>query len=100
MVRTPKGETPFRLTYGSEAIIPAEVELTNYGVHNHDESRNDEAIWLQLDLVDVVRATAKQRLAQYQDRMAKHYNSWVQHRDFQVRDLVLRIVIGVARDPT
>ena len=46
MVRTPKGETPFRLTYGSEAIIPAEVGLTNYGVHNHDESKNDEAIHL------------------------------------------------------
>ena len=77
MVRTPKGETSFRLTYRSEAIIPAEVGLTNYRVHNHDESRNNEAIRLQLNLVDEVRATAKQRLARYQDRMAKHYNSWV-----------------------
>ena len=59
MVRTPKGETSFRLTYRSEAIIPAEVGLTNYRVHNHDESKNDEAIWLQLDLVDEVRVTAK-----------------------------------------
>ena len=55
---------------------------------------------LQLDLIDEVRATAKQRLAWFQDRMAKHYNSWVQHRDFQVGDLVLRKVMGTARDPT
>ena len=55
---------------------------------------------LQLDLVNEVRATAKQRLAQYQDCMAKHYNSWVRHRDFQVRDLVLRKVMGTTRDPT
>jgi len=55
---------------------------------------------LQLDLIDEVRATTKQRLARYQDRMAKHYNSRVQLRDFQVRDLVLRKVMGIARDPT
>ena len=98
--RTPTGETSFRLTYGNEVVIPAEVGLTSYRVHNHDKSKNDEAMHLQLDLVDEVRATAEQRLAQYQDRMAKHYNSRVRHRDFQVGDLVLRKIMGVARDPT
>ena len=73
--RTPTRETPFRLTYGSEAVILAEVGLTSYKVHNHDESKNDEAIRLQLDLVDEIRETIEQRLARYQDRMAKHYNS-------------------------
>ena len=55
--RTPTGETPFWLTYRSEAVILAEVGLTSYRVHNHDESKNDEAIRLQLDLVDEIRAT-------------------------------------------
>ena len=55
---------------------------------------------LQLDLVDEIRVAAEQRLARYQDRMAKHYNSRVRHRDFQVGDLVLRKVMGAARDPT
>ena len=32
--------------------------------------------------------------------MAKHYNSQVGHRDFQVGDLVLRKVMGAVRDPT
>ena len=57
--RTPIGETPFRLTYGSEAVIPAEVGLTSYRVHNHNDSKNDEAKRLQLDLVDEVRAAAE-----------------------------------------
>ena len=61
----PIGETPFRLTYGSEAIIPAKVRLTSYRVDNHDESKNDEAMRLQLDLLDEVRATVEQRLARY-----------------------------------
>ena len=50
--------------------------------------------------MDKVRATAEQRLARYQDLMAKHYNSEVKHRDFKVGDLVLRKVMGTARDPT
>ena len=50
---------PFRLAYGSEAVIPAEVGLTSYRVDNYDESKNDEALRLQLDLVDEVRATAE-----------------------------------------
>ena len=37
---------PFRLVYGSEAIIRAEVGLTSYRVDNHDERKNDEAMRL------------------------------------------------------
>ena len=44
--RTPTRETPFRLTYGNEAVIPAEIGLISYRVDNHDEVRNDEAIRL------------------------------------------------------
>ena len=53
--RAPTGETPFRLTYGSEAVFSAEVGLKSYRVHNHDENKNDEAMRLQLDLVDELR---------------------------------------------
>jgi len=98
--RTPTGGTPFCLTYKSEVGILAEVGLTSYKVENHDERKNDEAIRLQLDLVNEVRATVEQRLVRYQDRMAKHHNSQVQHRDFQIGDLVLRKVMGITRDPT
>ena len=59
MARTPIGETPFRLAYKSEAVIPAEIGLTSFRVENHDENMNDEAMRLQLDLMD------KQRLARY-----------------------------------
>ena len=85
---TPTGETSFCLAYGSVAVIPTEVGLTSYRMGNYDENRNDETMGLQLDMVDEVRAAAEQRLAQYQDLMAKHYNSRVKHRDFQVGDLV------------
>ena len=69
-------------------------------MENYSEGKNEEALRLQLDLVDEVQATTEQRLAQYQNLMAKHYNSNVRHRDFQVGDLVLRKVMGTVKDPS
>ena len=91
---------PFRLAYGANAVIPAEVGLTSYRVENYTEDRNEEAMRLQLDLLDEVRATTEQRLARYQNLMSKHYNSNVKRRDFQVGDLVLRRVMGAIKDPS
>ena len=64
------------------------------------EDKNKEAMRLQLDLVDEAQATAEQRLARYQNLMSKHYNSKVRHRDFQIGDLVLRKVVGAAKNPS
>ena len=77
-----------------------EVGLTSYRVENYNKDKNKEALRFQLDLVDEVRATAEQRLARYQNLMKKHYNSNVKHKDFQVRDLVLRKVMGATKDPS
>ena len=63
--RTPIEETSFRLAYGSVAVIPVKVRLTSYRVDNYDERRNNDAMCLQLDLIDEVRAAAEQRLARY-----------------------------------
>ena len=57
--RTPTGETPFRLAYGADAVIPAEVGLTSYRVENYTEDKNEEALHLQLDLMDKVRVMAE-----------------------------------------
>ena len=64
------------------------------------EDKNKAAMCLQLYLVDEYRAMVEQRLTQYQDLMSKHYNAKVRHRDFHIRDLVLRKVMGVAKDPS
>ena len=80
---------PFQLAYGTDAVIPAEVGLTSYRMENHSKDKNEEALRLQLDLVDKVQFTTEQRLARYQNLIAKHYNCNVKHRDFQVGDLVL-----------
>ena len=68
--RTPTGETSFRLAYGINAVILAEVGLTSYRVENYSKD-NEDALCLQVDLVDEVRATTEQRLMRYQNLMAK-----------------------------
>ena len=91
----PTGETPFRLLFGGEAVISAKVGLTNYRVSHHDERRSEEGMRLQLDLLDEVRATVEQRITHYQDLIAKHYNTKVKPRHFQIEDLVLRNLMTV-----
>ena len=80
--RTPTAETPFRLTYGADAVIPAEIGLTSYRIQSYTEDKNEEAMRLQLDLMDEARTKAEQRLARYENLMSKHYNARVKHRDF------------------
>ena len=41
--RVPTGETPFRLTFGTEAAIPMEIGLTNIRVKAYEEQRNHQA---------------------------------------------------------
>ena len=61
--RISTGETLFQLAYGNKAVILVEVGLTSDRVENHDESKNNTIMRLQLDLVDGVRAIDEQRLA-------------------------------------
>ena len=99
MARTPTSETSFRSTFGGEAIIPAELGIVSYRIAHHDKGKNEEGIYPHLDLLDEVRATTEQRMAQYQDLMAKHYNVKVKPRHFNIEDLVLRKVTMATKDP-
>ena len=59
------GETPFNLTYGTEAVILVEVGLTNLKREFFDEQDNDDHLKQNLDLVDEVRDQVAQRMAKY-----------------------------------
>ena len=62
-MRTPTGETPFKLAYGSEVVIPAEVHMANHRVMTYQDKDNEEQFHLNLDLIDEVRKDAKYRKA-------------------------------------
>ena len=70
-MRIPTGETPFKLAYGSEAIIPAEVHMANHRVTMYQDKDNEEQLRLNLDLIDEVRTDAEERTARYKNLMAR-----------------------------
>ena len=54
-VRTPIKETPFRLTYGTEAVIPVEVGITSMRREAFSDGNNDNQLRVNLDYLDEVR---------------------------------------------
>ena len=51
----PTGETPFRLTFGTEVVILVGVGLINIQVKAYEEQRNHQELNNNLDLIDKVR---------------------------------------------
>ena len=70
-MRTPTGETPFKLAYESEAVIPAEVHMTSHTVRKYQAEENEEQLRLNLNLIDEVRMDAEQKTARYKNLMAR-----------------------------
>ena len=79
-VRTPTGETPFKLAYGSEAVIPVEVHMANHRVMMYQDKDNEEQLRLNLDLIDEVRTDAEERTTRYKNLMARQHDAMVKPR--------------------
>ena len=92
------GETPFSLTYEAEVVIPAEVNLCSARVDGFNPAHNEQMMLKQLDSLEEYREAATIRLAEYQQKLARHYNRDVRVREFDAGDLVLRKAVGNMRD--
>lgn len=53
--RTPKGETPVNLTYGTEVVIPIEIRVTSLRRELFNKDGNDEQLKLNLICLDEIR---------------------------------------------
>ncbi|GJY43128.1 reverse transcriptase domain-containing protein [Tanacetum coccineum] len=58
MIKSSNGETPFSLTYGKEAVIPAEIGMPTLWTAEIDLIKNDEALEINLDLIEEKREQA------------------------------------------
>ena len=96
--RTPNGETPFKLTYGTKAVIPIEVRVTSIRWEVLREENNDDQLRINLDCLDEVRDKAFSRMTIYQQKMAEYYNKRVKLRRLDIGDLVLRKVTTATKD--
>ena len=69
--RTSTGETPFKLTYGIEAVILVEVGVTSTRQATFSEEGDEDELQINLDCLDEVREKASSRMEKYRQKMAE-----------------------------
>ena len=97
--RKSTGETPFSMTYGAQVVIPLETGFPTLRTSSFTSSNNDELLEKSLDLVEERRESVVVQLAYYQHKLKQEYDANVKLRPLTVGDLVLRRVVGAAKNP-
>ncbi|GJS83590.1 reverse transcriptase domain-containing protein [Tanacetum coccineum] len=90
MIKSSNGDTPFSLTYRTKAVIPAEIGMPTLGTAKVDVVRNDEALEVNLDLLEERREQATISEAKSKRKIEKYYNAKVRSTSFKPGDLVYR----------
>ncbi|GJX03594.1 reverse transcriptase domain-containing protein [Tanacetum coccineum] len=90
MIKSSNGDTPFSLTYGTKAVIPAEIRMPTYRTAVVDVVHNDDEIRLNLDLLEESRERAAIRKAKAKSKMTRYYNARVRGVTFKPGDYVYR----------
>nr|XP_009628357.1 uncharacterized protein LOC104118728 [Nicotiana tomentosiformis] len=97
IAKTGKGETPFSLVYGVEALIPVEIgELSMRFTQANDES-NGEEMRMNLDLLEEKREAALIRMATHKQIIERYYNRKAHLRYFKIGDFVLKKVFQTTK---
>ncbi|GKD93358.1 reverse transcriptase domain-containing protein [Tanacetum coccineum] len=84
------GETPFSLTYGSEAVIPAEIGMPTHRTMMIREDENENELRLNMDLLQERREAVAIRKAKYKTKMEQYYNQKVRPMSFKPDEYVFR----------
>ncbi|KAM6543988.1 hypothetical protein CsatB_008435 [Cannabis sativa] len=78
--RTGTGDTPFSLAYGYDAMIPIELDPPFHRRTTYNQVSNHQLMGESLDLLESCREASKIRLAAYQQKVARYFNSKVKER--------------------
>ncbi|GJT62588.1 reverse transcriptase domain-containing protein [Tanacetum coccineum] len=88
MIKSSNEDTPFSLTYGTEAVIPAKIGMPTLRTTKIHMVQNYEALKLNLDLLEEKIEQAAIREARSKAKMEKYYNFKVRNTSFKPGDLV------------
>ena len=99
MPRILTGETPFSMTYRAEVVIPLETDFPMLKTSSFSPSSNDNLQERGLDLIEERRENAMVQLSYYQHKLKQGYDAKVKLRPLMPSDLVLRKVLGTAKNP-
>ena len=87
------------MSYGAEVVIPIETGFPTLRTQSFNPNDNDEFSERSLDLIEERRESAMVQLAYYQHKLKQGYNAKVKLRPLKPGDLVLRRVLGTAKNP-
>ena len=93
-------ETPFALAFGTEVVAPVEVGLKSPRIELAAVEHNDEALRLNLDLLDEKREQVLRCTEDYQRKTARYYYQKVKPRSYMPDDLVLKKLMPARKNPT
>ena len=88
--RSTTRETPFSLAYGYEAMVQMEIGARSLTRDNYDPEQNMILQQCELDYLKEKRCDSQLRIAMYQRRTARYFNSKMKTRRFWVGNLVLK----------
>ena len=88
------------MTYGAEAVIPLKANFPTLRTNSFTPSGNDELLGESLDLIEERKERAMIHLAYYHQKLKQGYDANVKLRPLVPGDLVLRKVVGAAKDPS
>ena len=83
-------ETSFALTFGTEAIGPIKIGLKSSRIELVSVEHNEEALRLNLDLLDEKSDRVLKHTEEYQRKTARYYDQKVKPRSYKPGDLVLK----------
>nr|GEW70776.1 reverse transcriptase domain-containing protein [Tanacetum cinerariifolium] len=87
MIKSSNGETPFSLMYGMEAMIPVEIGMPTLRNAEVYMINNDEALEINLDLLEERREQEAIQEAKRKAKMEKYYNAGARNTIFKPGDL-------------
>ncbi|GJY75788.1 hypothetical protein Tco_0480904, partial [Tanacetum coccineum] len=88
MIKSNNGDTLFSLTYGTEAVIPIEIDMPTLRIAKINLKENNEALEINLELLEEKREQVAIQEAKSKAKMERYYNSKVQSVSFKPGDLV------------
>ena len=92
-------ETPFSLAFGTEAVAPVEVGIKSPRIELALVEHNDEALRLNLELLDEKREQVQRRTEEYQRKIERYSNQKVKPRSYMPGDLVLKKLLPARKNP-
>ena len=80
------------MVYGAEAVLPSNLLHDSPRVANYVETENELARQDSVDALEEAKELALERTAVYQQDLRRYHARRIKSQNFQVGDLVLRLV--------